>query len=196
MNTHTANPGAPSLSSLDDITERNLEAGHRNEPLKTESADAPSKSPFRLKRILVPVDFSDCAKKALQYAIPMAKQHDASLTLLYVLPTQYAVGEFGGLDYASLEVELRVSGEKELAQLAVDEVRGEVPTNTILRSGPPALEIIEAARELPADLIIISTHGYTGLKHVMLGSVVEHVVQKAPCPVLVVREHEHEFLAP
>jgi nucleotide-binding universal stress UspA family protein len=57
------------------------------------------------------------------------------------------------------------------------------------------VEIIEAARSLPADLIVISTHGRTGLKHVFLGSVTEHVVQRAPCPVFVVREREHEILA-
>jgi nucleotide-binding universal stress UspA family protein len=113
-----------------------------------------------------------------------------------VVATQYAVGEFGGLDYASLETEARSTSEKELANLATAEVPGEVASQTLVRSGPPAIEIIEAAKSLQADLIIISTHGYTGLKHVMLGSVAEHVVRRAPCPVLVVREREHEFLAP
>jgi nucleotide-binding universal stress UspA family protein len=61
--------------------------------------------------------------------------------------------------------------------------------------GSPTLEIVEMARSLPADLIVISTHGRTGLKHVVLGSVAEHVVRRAPCPVLVVREEEHEILA-
>jgi len=72
-------------------------------------------------------------------------------------------------------------------------IHRQVSTETSVRSGQPAFEIIEAAKVLPADLIIMSTHGRTGLKHVFLGSVTEHVVRQAPCPVLVVRDREHEF---
>ena len=171
-----------------------LEIDRNDEPL-LEAANIAAASPFRLKRILVPTDFSGCAKKALQYAIPLAKQHQAAITLLYVVPASYAVGEFGGADYAGLEAEMRLSGDAQLATLAVDEVRGEVSTDTLVRSGTPDVEIIAVAKSLPADLIVISTHGRTGLKHVLLGSVVEHVVRRAPCPVLVVREHEREFVA-
>lgn len=90
---------------------------------------------------------------------------------------------------------MRESGQKQLAKLAADEVRGAVATDTTVRVGSPAREIVEAARSLLADLIVISTHGRTGLKHVFLGSVAEHVVQRAPCPVFVVREREHDILA-
>jgi nucleotide-binding universal stress UspA family protein len=152
-------------------------------------------SPFRLKKILVPIDFSDCAKKALRYAVPLAREHGAAITLLYVVPPAYAAGEYGGVDYAQLQAETRTSGKKEIAELALNEVPCEVVVDTLVRVGPPATEIIDAARSLAADIIVISTHGRTGLKHVLLGSVVERVVQRAPCPVLVVREREHEFLA-
>ena len=64
-----------------------LELNRRDEPLMT--AASTTASPFRMKRILVPIDFSDCAKKALQYAIPLAKEHQAALTLLYVVPPSY-----------------------------------------------------------------------------------------------------------
>jgi nucleotide-binding universal stress UspA family protein len=161
------------------------------------AATSAVKSPFKLKKILVPTDFSDCAKKALQYAIPFAKEHEAAITLLYVVPSNYAAGEYGGIDYASLEAEMRADGERQLAQLAqlcVDEKPGAVPANTLVRTGSPADEIIDVAKSLRADLIVISTHGRTGLKHVFLGSVVEHVVRRAPCPVLVVREQEQEFI--
>ena len=154
-----------------------------------------NRAPFRLKQILVPIDFSDCSKKALQYAIPLAKQHQSAITLLYVVPPNYSLGEYGGLDYASLDAQMRASGDKQLAALVVDEVRGEVSADTLVRSGSPAVEIIQVAKALPADVIVISTHGRTGLKHVFLGSVAEEVVRRAPCPVLVVREQEHEFLA-
>jgi universal stress protein A len=171
-----------------------LELNERDEPLMAAATSAAVKSPFKLKRILVPTDFSDCAKKALRYAIPLAKEHGAAITLLYVVPANHALGEYGGIDYASLETEMRASGDKQLAQLAVDEVRGEIATDTIIRTGSPAFEIIDLAKSLCADLIVISTHGHTGLKHVVLGSVAEHVVRRAPCPVLVVREHEHDFV--
>ncbi len=171
-----------------------LELNRRDEPLMAAASSSATMSPFRLKRILVPTDFSDCAKKALQYAIPLAKEHEAAITLLYVVPTNYASGEYGGIDYASLEADMRASGDKQLSALAVDEVRGEVSADTLIRTGSAAAEIINVARSLPADLIVVSTHGRTGLKHVFLGSVTEHVIRHAPCPVLVVREREHEFL--
>src|SRR5215204_3565931 len=103
-------------------------------------------SPLRIKEILVPIDFSDCAKKALRYAIPLAKEHKAAITLLYVLPRDYAAGEYGGIDYATLQADGLASGEGDLATLALDEVRGEVSTDTLVRSGSPAFEIIEAAK--------------------------------------------------
>jgi universal stress protein A len=171
-----------------------LELNRRDEPLMAAATAISVKSPFKLKKILVPIDFSDCSKKALQYAVPLAKEHKAAITLLYVVPTNYALGEYGGIDYASIEAEMHVSGDKKLAQLAVDEVRDEVPADPIVRTGSPALEIISMAKSLSADLIVISTHGRTGLKHVLMGSVAEDVVRRAPCPVLVVREQEHDFL--
>lgn len=172
-----------------------LELNRRDEPLLDAATRTALKSPFKLKHILVPIDFSDCSKKALQYALPLAKEHGAALTLLYVVRPAYGGRIDAGIDYAQLEAGMRVSGEKELAKLVVGEVRGEVSTDTLVRVGSPAREIIETARRLPADLIVVSTHGRTGLKHVFLGSVAEHVVQRAPCPVFVVREREHEILA-
>lgn len=171
-----------------------LELGRRDEPLMDAATRTALKSPLKLKRILVPIDFSDCSKKALQYALPLAKEHSAALTLLYVVPPAYGVAEYGVVDYAHLESSMIESGKAELAKLVEEIVRGEVAAEALSRVGSPGLEIISAARDLPADLIIIGTHGRTGLKHVLLGSVAEQVVQRAPCPVLVVREREHECI--
>ena len=168
-----------------------LELTRRDEALMANSA----KSPFKIENILVPVDFSECARKALQYAIPLARQHDARISLLYVIqPPAYVGAEFGTTLYPS-DVETRATSEKKLAELIAAEVCGQVAAESLVRSGPPAIEIIAAAKELDADVIVISTHGYTGLTHVFLGSVAEHVVRRAPCPVLVVREKEHEFIS-
>jgi universal stress protein A len=172
-----------------------IELNRRDEPLMAAATRTAAKSPFKVKHILVPIDFSDCSKKALQYALPLAREQKAALTLLYVVAPAYGAGENGGIDYGQLEASMREGAEKELAKLVVNEVRGEVSTDALVRVGSPAREIIETAKSLPADLIVISTHGRTGLKHVLLGSVAEHVVQGAPCPVLVVREREYEILA-
>jgi nucleotide-binding universal stress UspA family protein len=171
-----------------------LNINRRDEPLLESASRVPS--PFQLKRILVPIDFSDCSRKALQYAIPLAKQYEGTLTLLSVVsPITPGLGDYAGLDLTTLEADLRSNEARRLAELYRVEVREEVPADRLVRVGSPALEIIRVAKQLPADLIVISTHGNTGIKHVLLGSVAEHVVRRAPCPVLVVREHEHEFLA-
>jgi nucleotide-binding universal stress UspA family protein len=169
-----------------------MEVGRRDEPLLTGA----NTSAFRMKRILVPTDFSECARKALQYAIPLAEQHEAEIVLLYVAPSPaYAGGEYGIIDTSAMNAELTTAGEKRLETYVREELRGKVPAETMVRTGSPTAEIIDVASKMPADIIVISTHGYSGLKHVLLGSVAEHVVRHAPCPVLVVREKEHEFLA-
>ena len=169
-----------------------MEVNRRDEPLLKEATTAP----FHMKKILVPIDFSSCAKKALQYAIPFATQHDAELVLLYVAPVpSYAGGEYGIIDNSALAEEVCANSEKRLADLAAKEIPSGVKVETIARAGSATAEILDVAEKLLADIIVLSTHGYTGLKHVLLGSVAEHVVRHSPCPVLVVREKEHEFLA-
>ena len=172
-----------------------LEPDRGDKSLLASASTRPAASLFRLKKILVPVDFSECSKKALQYAMPLARQHQAALTLLYVVqPPSFVAGEFAGLDYSRLEDNQSTGELQRLADLVAAEVRGKVPAETLVRTGMPVVEILEAAKVLPADLIVISTHGRTGLKHALLGSVAEDVVRRAPCPVLVVREHEHDFV--
>jgi len=173
-----------------------LELTSSDEPLIEAASRRPATLPFRIQNILVPIDFSDCAKKALQYALPLAREHEAAITLIYVVPPPtYPMGEFGGMEYASLLPDLKAGGEKDLSTFAAAEIHGEVPVKKVVRTGSPAVEIIDAAKRLDTDLIVISTHGRTGLKHVLLGSVAEHVIRSASCPVLVVREREHDFLA-
>jgi len=168
-----------------------LKLGRRDEPLMAAASEAPRGLGFRVRHILVPIDFSECSKQALRYAVPMAKERGASLTLLYVVAPVYGVGEYGAIDSTALEARMRAAGEQELAKLVAEEVRGEVAAKSLVRVGAPAMEIVEAALELRADLVVLATHGRTGLKHVLIGSVAEHVVRRAPCPVLVVREPAH-----
>ena len=139
---------------------------------------------FKLKHILLPVDFSDCSKNALQYAIPLARQFNAELTLLHVVETYRAF---------SPEIPLCDIPTAEAAHRAFDGMVIEIPFKAVVREGEPHIQIVAAAKELATDLIILSTHGRTGLAHILLGSTAEKVVRHAGCPVLIVREREHEF---
>lgn len=166
----------------------------RDEPLL--AAAVAKKSPFRIKRILVPVDFSDCSKKALSYAVALAKEHEATLTLFHAVPTQYLIGEAPmPVTYREMHAALRAHATRDLADLIGEEVKNAVPANSSVDIGNPAPLIVGVAERLKADVIVISTHGRTGFKHALLGSVTEQVVRHAPCPVLVVRERERDFLA-
>ena len=137
-----------------------------------------------VKTILVPLDFSDESRKALAYAAPFARQFGAEIVLLHVVEP-VATPDFAKSFPLALDNEkLMNAARDQLDHISrLEGVRGK----TLVRYGRSFQEIAGAARGLKADLIILSTHGYTGLKHVLLGSTTERVVRHAPCPVLVVR---------
>ena len=172
-----------------------LKLNHGDQTLLAQSARETSRSPLALKNILVPVDFLDCSSKAIQYAVPLALFHKSVITLIYVADPGYSGGVYGGVDYIYLERSLQEESKKKLMTLAKEQIPVDISSETLVKIGYASEEIVKAANQLPADLIVISTHGHTGLRHVFLGSVAEHVVQRAPCPVLVVREREREILA-
>jgi nucleotide-binding universal stress UspA family protein len=146
------------------------------------------------RRILAPTDFSQASQYGLKCAQRFADEFGAELILLYViepLPSTTLVGIPGpiavsGADFPAAEKNLRT-----LAQSTRNGL-GE-RTECKIRTGVPSHEIVEAAKEADVDLIVIATHGYTGWKHFCIGSTAERVVRAAPCPVLTVREKEHEF---
>ena len=144
---------------------------------------------FPVKRILVPIDLSEPSKNALRYALALAQQFGAKLILLYVVEP-VATHDF---DYHPLVLELdkiMAVARDRLKKLCAQEVVGPSRIEqTLVRNGVAHGEITDAAKRLRADLIVISTHGRTGLKHVWLGSTAERVVRHAHCPVLVVRAH-------
>lgn len=151
--------------------------------------------PLQLKKILVPVDFSGCSKKALQYAIPLAQQFKARIIFLNVITPPYTFGgEFGLGDRKEFPVaELREVAERRLTALAREMVPAAIPVQIESRCGVESSEIVDTAKTSGIDLIVISTHGRTGRPHALAGSVAGDVAQLAPCPVLVVRERAHEF---
>ncbi len=154
------------------------------------------KSSIALQRILVPIDFSEHSKNALKYAIPFAEQFHASIDLIYVVePTIYPADfSFGQIGFPNVEEELRSRGSNELENLIRKQIAKRVPARKIVRTGKPFYEINQYAEERNIDLIIIATHGHSGVEHILFGSTAEKVVRKAACPVLVVRTGEHEFI--
>jgi len=151
---------------------------------------------IELRRILVPIDFSEHSKNALKYAIPFAQQFKASIDLIYVVePTTYPADfSFGQIGFPQVEEELRVHGNEQLKNLIKNEVGIKVTARKVVRTGKPFYEINQYAQEENIDLIVIATHGHSGMEHMLFGSTAEKVVRKAPCPVLVVRTGEHEFV--
>jgi nucleotide-binding universal stress UspA family protein len=148
----------------------------------------------KLKKILVPVDFSESSLKALRYAVPFAEQFGATISLAHIQePIGYAVDLAGVSADPRFELKPQEVREK-LYDVAQKEIEELVPINVHVRAGKAADEIVHLAKALETDLIIIATHGYTGFMHFVMGSTAEKVVRNAPCPVLVVREKEHEFV--
>jgi nucleotide-binding universal stress UspA family protein len=168
--------------------------------LRKRTAQAVRKHPrnpaIALQKILVPIDFSEHSKNALKYAIPFAQQFKASLDLIYVVePTIYPADfSFGQIGFPNVEEELRIRGTQELENLISREIAGKVPSRKVVCIGKPFYEINLYAEEHKIDLIIIATHGHSGMEQILFGSTAEKVVRKAPCPVLVVRTGEHEFI--
>jgi nucleotide-binding universal stress UspA family protein len=141
-----------------------------------------------IKRILVPVDFSDPSLRALDYAIELSRRVKAELILLHsVEPVYYpaAADMYGiGFDVGNVYAEIERAARGQLSRLAGKLRARRVAVRTLLSAGTAHQVIVESAKKLKADLIIMSTHGRTGLSHVLIGSVAERVVRTATCPVL------------
>ena len=150
-------------------------------------ASAPGSLPRPIRSILVPIDFSPPSAQTLKYAAALAAQLGAKLTLLNVV--QPIVTPDFAYNPLMMEVgKLIAQTKRALERVPVAQgVDASLIENVLVRNGTPFREIADAAESLNADLIIISTHGYTGLRHVLLGSTAERVVRHARCPVLVVQ---------
>lgn len=143
-----------------------------------------------IKKVLVPIDFSDYSKSALKYAISLTKIFNAEIILIYVVepviyPPDFSMGQIA---IPTVTSEWDERAKDELNKLAKTEFTDAANVKTIVKTGKPFVEIIETAREENIDLIIIATHGHSGVEHILFGSTAEKVVRKAPCPVLTLRE--------
>lgn len=150
-----------------------------------------------IKRILVPVDFSECSTAALRYAAGIAKQFGASLDVLHVLELPHYVipdvlVEVPGERKQTLTEFARSEASKDLhKQLSELEGAG-IEVHSRLKAGYPRDEILTTAEEGHYHLVVMGTHGRTGLSHLFLGSVAEQVVRRSSVPVLTIRSPESE----
>jgi nucleotide-binding universal stress UspA family protein len=144
---------------------------------------------IEIRRILVPIDFSEHADLVIEWAHHLASEHASQLILLHVyhLPVEFQQLEGAYLPpdfWANVKKEAEQTLRRYIAKLGEQGFNAEA----VVREGYPATVIVDEAVAQKADLIVIGTHGLSGLKHLLLGSIAERVVQKAPCPVLAVKK--------
>lgn len=152
-----------------------------------------------LKTVLVPVDFSDTSDVALRYGKALATAFGASLQVIHIVQEPYAqpwAVEAYGFSLATLQEDWMKEAAAKLDEAITQEERVTLKATTATLLGHPVAEILRHAGEQNVDLIVMGTHGRGAIGHMVMGSVAERVVRRAPCPVLTVREKEREFVLP
>ena len=166
-----------------------------------------------LNRILVPTDFSEASKAAVTYGVALARGFNATLHLLHValrhevemsVERQRVIETFLKERTAAtfpigLDESMHDAARELLGKILTEHEEKEVRAEYVLRAsglGGPYVEIVRYARDSDIDLIVMGTHGRGFVAHMLMGSVAEKVVRRAPCPVLTVRHPEHEFVIP
>ena len=154
----------------------------------------------KIEKILVPVDFSENSEKAIQYGVEMARDRNAGVTFLHVVNQRIvdAVQELNIRGYKGDFVDAVRKLMKDRANdlekfVPADWIEG-IESEFLIRKGKPSEQIIKTAKEQGIDLIIIGSQGHSALAAILVGSVAQDVVHHAPCPVLIVRPVEHDFI--
>jgi nucleotide-binding universal stress UspA family protein len=153
---------------------------------------------IRIQRVLLPTDFSAYSATATKYACELATKFDAELHLLHTLEIHLSsTPDFGmGLDLPKYIKESFVAAEKSLTRVLDPQWSAGRKVVHAVIEGSAKVEIVRYARKNDIDVIVLATHGRTGLAHIIIGSVAEAVVRTAPCPVLTVRPEGHQFIMP
>lgn len=151
---------------------------------------------INLKKILCPIDHSDGSKEALKFAVSFAMKDEAELCLLHVIDIRTFDENIDAMIKQPPDNETTELLKTKLLECVPKEIRGDMQIEAIVIQGIPFAEIISVAKEKEIDMIVMGTHGRTGIAHIMLGSVSEKIVRKAPCPVLTVRQTGHKFVMP
>jgi nucleotide-binding universal stress UspA family protein len=153
---------------------------------------------MQIRTILFPTDFSNGARAAMDHALTLAKDYKAKLILLYVIQ-DVSIAEWyipSSLSVTDLLEEMQKSAWKEMDKWGAEASAAVPEVEKLVVRGVPFVEIIRTAKEHNADMIVIGTHGRTGIDHMLFGSTAEKVVRKAACPVLTVRIAGREFKMP
>ena len=152
-----------------------------------------------IKRVLVATDFSEFSTAALDYGRELARTYGATLYVLHVAEDfrrRYSLDMSAPL-YGGMQEDFEAMARTRLAAVVTDEDRMQLNARQVVVSAPNAAEaIVDFAKVQNIDVVVMGTHGRTGLAHMLLGSVTERVVRLAPCPVLTVRHPEHECIGP
>jgi nucleotide-binding universal stress UspA family protein len=154
---------------------------------------------IRLENILVASDFGDASDSALNYGRQLARSFGARLHLIHVVDNTFTWTSVDGIgvDVATVQAELEDAAQEKLRLSLSQEDRQELRAVAVVRAAAsPAYAIVAYAKEANADLLIMGTHGRGVMAHLVMGSVAEKVVRIATCPVLTVRNPEHEFVLP
>jgi len=154
---------------------------------------------IKIQRILVPTDFSEFSQCALRYGCELAQRFSAQLHLLNVVEEIYPLIPDPGMTFPPPDtyvLETQEVAKKQIQTLPPDDLRGSLSIIREVVTGVPFVEIVRYARENEIDMIVIGTHGRTGLAHVLMGSVADKIVRKSSCPVLTVRPEGHSFVMP
>lgn len=144
-----------------------------------------------IKRILVPTDFSECSAEAAQVAGEIARRLEAEVQVVTVLETAALAADYGMVpDWPMMLAELRRDAAARLETFAREHFSGVKALSCQVREGSASREIVDAAEEAAADLIVMGTHGRGGLAHFLMGSVAEKVLRRSPVPLLTVRPQQ------
>jgi nucleotide-binding universal stress UspA family protein len=152
-----------------------------------------------LKTVLVATDFSETSDVALRYGKALAEAFGASLHVLHVVQEPFAqpwAVEAYGFSLATLQEEWVREAKARIEKTLTEDERASYRAELVTLLGHPVVEILKYAGEHRVDLMVIGTHGRGPLGHMVMGSVAERIVRKAPCPVLTVHHHEREFVMP
>ena len=149
------------------------------------------------KKILCPLDFSEFTDEIMQYATDIAKRYDAELHLLHVVPNPTYFTPYESFLTPENIIAIEGTIEKEVTRNFDKVLKGiDIPAKTVSKIGAAFVEIIEYIKAEGIDLVVMGTHGRSGIEHILIGSVAEKVVRKSPCPVMTIRPKNKKFTMP